>query len=325
MGLADLYTLTLTDPGTVELDLTSLEFPAILAIRDVKDNLIVRSDEIDGVTAAHIQADLPAGVYTVTAAARSYVGGYQLTSKFAGHYLPACGITQAIDLNGGYIQRLNAASCKSGGGQPVDYYGFTLSADALALAVVTSSEVDGYLTLLDAAGNVLRTDDNSYGGIDPLIVQYLPAGSYKLAVRDTAAGAGGLYQVDLRTVEGARPPFCASRGSLLLDSSVDGNITFTGCQFRGAFADVYQINVAADGAVDLRLNSTAFDAYLVLLDAMGNVVEEDDDNGGNTNARVTVPLAAGTYYAVAKPFGDYLKHGAYTLSARLVEAETFPK
>jgi len=44
------------------------------------------------------------------------------------------------------------------------------------------------------------------------------------------------------------------------------------------------------------------------------VVDQDDDSGGGTNARITRNLAAGTYYLVAKPFGDYTSHGSYTLN-----------
>jgi len=320
LGLADLYTFTLPAAGTLELDLGSLDFAGILAILDQKDNLIVRSDEIEGVSTAHISADLPAGGYTVLAAAISFAGKYRLTSKFTAHDVPACTYTQALDLNGGYIQRLNLGGCKAANGQPVDYYGFTLSADSLVLAVMTSSDVDGFLTLYDSSGSVVRTDDNSYGGIDPLIVQYLPAGTYKLAARGALAAAGGLYEVDLRTVPGPRPPLCGSRGTLELGGSVSGNITYTGCQYTdNTFADLYQMTLTADAIVDLRLNAADFDAYLIVLDAKGNLVEDDDDDGGGTNARITRALPAGTYYVVAKPFGDYLAHGAYTLTAATVE------
>jgi hypothetical protein len=65
--------------------------------------------------------------------------------------------------------------------------------------------------------------------------------------------------------------------------------------------------------LDLRLNSSEFDAYLLLLDAKGVVVDEDDDGGGNTNSRITHALPAGSYFVVVKPFGDYTAHGAYTL------------
>jgi hypothetical protein len=43
-------------------------------------------------------------------------------------------------------------------------------------------------------------------------------------------------------------------------------------------------------------------------------VDQDDDSGGNTDARLLRPLSAGTYYVVAKPFGDYTAAGAYSLS-----------
>jgi hypothetical protein len=315
LGLADLYTFTLPGAGTLELDLGSPDFAGILAIRDQKDNLIVRSDAIEGVTTAHISADLPAGVYTVVAAANSFAGSYRLTSKFTAHDIPACTFTQALELNGGYIQRLNLGGCKAANGQPVDYYGFTLSVDSLVLAVMTAREVDGFLTLYDSSGSVVRTDDNSYGGINPLIVQYLPAGTYKLAARGAAAESGGLYEVDLRTVPGARPPLCASRGTLVLDGSVSGNITYTGCEYPDkTFADLYQMTLTADATVDLRLSAADFDPYLIVLDAKGNLVDEDPTDG-----RITHAFPAGTYYVVAKPFGDYLANGAYTLTAKTVE------
>jgi len=256
----------------------------------------------------------------VVAAAQSYSGKYHLASKFTAHDVPACNFTQALDLNGGYIQRLSLSTCRAANGQSMDRYGFTLSADSLVLAVMTSSTVDGYLTLYDASGNVLRTDDNGYGGIDPLIIQYLPAGSYTLAARDAFAAAGGLYEVDLRTIPGPKPPLCTSRGSLSPGASVSGNITYTGCQYPDhTFADLYQLTLTTDTAIDLGLTSTDFDASLIVLDAKGSVVDTDEDSGGATNARITGLLAAGTYYVVAKPSGDYLAHGAYTLSAKAVE------
>jgi hypothetical protein len=314
LGLSDVYTLTLPAPGTVDLEIDSTSFDTVLAIRDGKDNLIVRDDEVSGLSVARITADLPAGVYTVVGAATSGAGNYQLTARFTAHDIPACTFAQSLDLNGGYVQRLGPRSCIGVNGQPVDYYTFTLSADALVLAVVTSSEVDGYLTLYDSNGNVVRSDDSSYGSNDPLIVQYLPAGTYKLAVRAASSTVGGLYQVDLRTVTGPRPPFGTPKATVTPGETVSGVITYTGCQYiDNTFADVYQMNLSADATIDLRLNSSELDAYLVLLDSKGAVIDEDDDSGGNTNARITRNLAAGTYYLVAKPFGDYTSHGAYTL------------
>ena len=317
IGLADLFTLTLPSAGTVDLTLDSAAFPAILAIRDMKDNLIVRNEAAKGLTAAHIAADLPAGVYTAVAGAASGSGSYQLSAKFTAHDVPRCTFAQSLDLNGGYIQRLGPRSCTGANGQPVDYYTFTLPSDALTLAVMTSNQVDGYLTLFDAQDNPVRSDDDSYGSGDPLIVQYLPAGAYKLAARAASATAGGLYQVDLRTVPGPRPPLCTPKSAVNAGDTVTGAITYTACQYPGgAFADLYQMSLTSDAPVDLRLDSAEFDAYLVLLDSKGAVIDEDDNSGGGTNARIARYLPAGAYFLVVEPFGDYTSHGAYTLSTK---------
>jgi hypothetical protein len=316
-GLSDLYRFTIPASGTLELDMSSFDFNTRLVLRDAKDNVMVRNDDVDGVTDSHISADLTPGTYTVAAAARSGAGNYRTTTKFTAHDPADCSYVQPLELNGGFIQILGSLPCRAANGQPVDYYSFTLSVDSLVLAVMTSSALDGYLTLYDSNGNALRFDDNSYGFSDPLIVQYLPAGTYKLAARDLSGGPGGLYEIDLRTTPGPRPAFCGSRGPISLGSSVTGNITYTGCQYYDrTFADYYTLNLSADTAVELRANSSDFDAYLVLFDAKGNLIDQDDDSGGGTDALITQLLAAGTYYVVVKPFGDYTSHGTYTLAAR---------
>ena len=96
----------------------------------------------------------------------------------------------------------------------MDYYEFTLPSDSVVAAVMTSSAVDGYLTLLDSSGRTLRSDANSYAGKDALIVQFLAAGTYRLAARGSsgmASSGAALYEVDLRTLPGPRPPFCAPK------------------------------------------------------------------------------------------------------------------
>ncbi|HTS64967.1 MAG TPA: hypothetical protein VMH28_23245 [Candidatus Acidoferrales bacterium] len=98
--------------------------------------------------------------------------------------------------------------------------------------------------------------------------------------------------------------------------NVSGTIAYTGCQYAGgSFADMYTLSLAADTALDLRLSSGDFDAYRIVLDAKGNLVDADDNSGGGANARIVDTLPAGMYYLVAKPLGDYTKHGAYTLTA----------
>jgi hypothetical protein len=315
LGLADVYSVTLAASGTISLNLASSNFNTMVAIRDAKDNLIVMNQDVEGLGATSLTADLPAGPYTVLAAAVSGAGSYQLTTQFTAKDLPPCGFVQSMDPNTGYIANLGPGSCRGSNGQPIDYYGFTTQSDGVVALVMTSNDLDSFLTLTDASGNAMRSDDNSYGGSDSLIVQFLPAGTYRLAARAASSTVGGLYRVDVLASAGPRPPFCTSRATLAVGSGVSGNIGYTGCQYTDAtFADIYQIQLSSDTAIDLQLDSGDFDAYLVLLDAKGNLVDQDDDSGGGTNARITHQLAAGTYYVVAKPFTDYTSGGAYSLS-----------
>lgn len=315
LGLSNLYAVTLPEAGTLDVDLNATSFSGRLAIRDSKDNLLILDEDVQGLGVSHVSADLPAGSYNIAAAANFGAGSYQVMSKFTAHEIPACTYVQDLNINGGYIQKLGPRSCRGADGQPVDLYQFTLPSDSVVAAIMTSSEIDGFLSITDASGNTLRSDDNSYGQGDPLIVQFLPAGTYQVAARAASNTVGGYYEVDLRTIDGGRPPFCGSKGKLDIGAAIAGNVNFAGCQYVDAtFADIYQIDLASDTTIDLRLNSGDFDAYLVLLDAKGNVVDQDDDGGGDTNARINRPLDKGTYFVVAKPLGSYTAGGAYTLT-----------
>jgi hypothetical protein len=315
LGLTDLYTITLPAAGTLTLNLAATAMMGQIAIRDTKDNLIVLNQDLEGLGNSSLAAVLPAGTYTLAAAAIQGAGAYQLTTAFTANPLPTCPAAQTLAINGGYVQTLGAPGCVGSNGQPMDPYQFTLPSDGVVAAVMTSGDFAGDLTLSDASGNLLRHDQSSYAPNDPLIVQFLKAGTYQLAARSAASGSGGFYQVTLITTLGTRPPFCAALSALPLGSSVAGNLSTTSCQYvDGTFADIYPVTLTGDTSVDLRLNSSVFDAYLLLLDAQGNLLAQDDDSGGGTNSRIVQELGAGTYYVVAKPFANYYNIGAYTLS-----------
>jgi hypothetical protein len=128
--------------------------------------------------------------------------------------------------------------------------------------------------------------------------------------------------VDVRSTLGPRPPFCGVKATVPLGGSVSGRIDFAACQYTDAtFADIYKIEVTGSATLDVRVESSAFDAQTLLLDAKGNLVDRDDDSGGGTNARINRLVAPGTYYVVAKPASDYRSSGAYTVS---VQAELQP-
>ena len=179
---------------------------------------------------------------------------------------------------------------------------------------MTSQVIDGFLTLSTGDGTVLRWDDNSYGDTDPFVVQFLPGQTYRIEARATDVIAGGYYRLDVLYASGGQLPGCAPVGTASPGDTLQSALTFTSCQFPDdTFADLYQLKVTDTSALDLHLNSTDFDAYLVVLDSKGNVIDEDDNSGSGTNARVTDTFDPGTYIIVAKPFSGYTATGKYTL------------
>lgn len=318
IGLADVYSVTLPSAGALMVDMAASAYPPFtsqVAVRDTKDNLIVMNQDIEGIGASHLTATLPAGTYTILASSSAGSGPYQLTTSLTPASVGPCPPGQPIALNGGILWTLGVGSCVGSNGQPMDAYQFTMPSAGVAAAVMTSSEVAGGLTLADGNGNILRSDTNSYGSNDPLIVQYLPPGNYQLFARDVTNSVGGTYLITLLDALGPRPTFCGNTGPLALGATINATLGIASCQYiDNTFTDVYQMTLAASTLVDLRMNSNAFDAYLTVLDAKGNLVAYDDDGGGGTNARVNQQLPAGTYYVVAKQFGGYYPAGAYTIS-----------
>jgi hypothetical protein len=314
-GASQVYSVVIAQPGTLELDMQSSEFVPLLSLRDAKDNRIVHDDNFGNITNAHITADLPAGTYTVVAATGGLPGGYTFKWQLTPHELASCSQSSKLELNSGYIGVFGAASCRGPNGQPIDYYQFTTPADGSVALVMTSPAIDSFLSLQSAGGTVLRWDDNSYGGFDSFLVQFLPGATYRVAVQASNATSTGYYRLDVLYVAGERPAGCLPLGVIGSGTTVQGTLTFTGCPYSDdTFANLYQLEVTDTSALDLRLDSSDFDSFLVVLDKKGNVIDEDDNSGGGKNALVSYTFDAGTYFVVVKPFNSYTSTGNYTLT-----------
>jgi hypothetical protein len=309
------YNVVVPQDGTLDVDMQSNDFVPLLTLRDAKDNRIVNDDNFGNFTDSHITADVPAGTYTVVAATGGLPGGYAFSWQLKPHALAPCTQVQKLDLNSAFVGVFGSGSCKAANGQPADYYQFTTPADGTVAAVMQSQVIDAFLTLENVDGTPLRWDDNSYGGTDAFVVQFLPGQTYRLEARATDAVTSGFYRVDVLYSGGPRPVGCAPAGSPALGDTVQGTLTFTSCQYvDGTFADIYQFQVGDLTPVDLHLASTDFDSYLQVLDSKGNVIDEDDNSGGGMNALVSDTFDPGTYWIVVKPFTGTSSAGKYTLT-----------
>ncbi|MGB3495841.1 MAG: tetratricopeptide repeat protein [Elainellaceae cyanobacterium] len=88
----------------------------------------------------------------------------------------------------------------------------------------------------------------------------------------------------------------------------------------GSFVDRHTFEGEAGQAIAISLESEAFDTYLLLLDAEGNAIAQDDDGGEGTNAQIQVELpATGTYTVLANSY-EAGATGNYTLVVQQVDS-----
>ena len=310
--LSDAYSFALPAAATVNADLSSGDFTTFMELRDAKDNLLAYSDNSASGQTAHMQLDLPAGSYILNTASVDLPGRYNLLAQLTPKTPPACAAPQNIAVNTGFIGALGASNCLGLAGEPVDYYRFTLPAGGSVALVMTSGDLDSYVTLTDTSGKVLRFDDNSYADGDAIIVYYLAAGTYRLEARGRNIIGPGRYRVDLLWAAGTKPVFCGA-APLEIGAAKDSSLTYTACQYYdNTFADTYSIQVSdSTKPVDIFASSALIDSYLILMDSKGNMIASDDNSGGGTAARLTLLLDPGTYYVVFKPAADPRESGNY--------------
>jgi hypothetical protein len=200
-------------------------------------------------------------------------------------------------------------------------YTFAGQADDIVSITMESNAFDAYLTLLNADGDELATDDDSAGNLNARIENFeLPAdGTYTIEAGSFSSGASGDFTLTLESgaavVEPTAEPTEAPTNEVVISggdqievgASVSGTLSGGEAEytFAGQEGDV----------VTITLESGDFDAFLILRDAGGSVLDEDDDSAGSLNSRIQgfeLP-ADGTYTIVVSSLGGS-GSGSYTLT-----------
>ncbi len=131
-------------------------------------------------------------------------------------------------------------------------------------------------------------------------------------------GAGGMLVVLLGVTNGAgifvqtHPPQYLAQ---VTTTTVTGQLDETSPKLEdGSYFNRHTFKGTAGETLLIDLVSTAFDAYLLLLGPDGTTVAQDDDGGGNGNARLVLTLpTTGTYQIIASTYSAGAI-GQYTLS-----------
>ncbi|MBI3090624.1 MAG: Ig-like domain-containing protein [Candidatus Tectomicrobia bacterium] len=193
-----------------------------------------------------------------------------------------------------------------------DPYIFSGRAGQRITLELTSADFDAYLILFDSTGSPIAEDDDSGGERNSRILDFvLPeSGDYIFEATSFGAGGSGDYALSLQLTgeTGGAGGACATE-PLDSNASVQGSLLEGDCQSRrraDAFADLYTFFASAGQRVTIDLQSSSFDAFLLLVNEGGETIASNDDRAsGDRNALITdfeIP-ADGAYTIEVTSFG----------------------
>jgi hypothetical protein len=179
---------------------------------------------------------------------------------------------------------------------------------------------DPYLRLEDPRGVQLAEDDDSGGNLNSRIT-FKPAatGNYQISAT-TLNGAVGPYLLKVRQYDPLKEnkiklgaPVDIGDG-LKIEAKIDLNDPKSPVR-RPNLCKVFSVKMKANQRYVIDMESAAFDAYLHLLDENLLNLAQDDDSGGNLNARIVYRAPSdGTYHILATSLGG--GEGDFTLRVR---------
>lgn len=167
---------------------------------------------------------------------------------------------------------------------------------------------NGSLQLIAADDDTGGLGEGNFDNTDSLLLTVLPgSGEYVVFVTsadDDPAAVGGYT---LRLIGNAIQPI--GYGSNLNASITTSDIQSSG----GDYLDAYWFAGVQGENIQLKMNSTDFDSFLILNSNDGEFLQDDDNSGGNGDAllKATLP-STGIYVVIATPY-SVNKTGAYTL------------
>ena len=200
---------------------------------------------------------------------------------------------------------------------------FTFNGTAGQIVAITmerlSGDLDSYLQLIGPDGEVLTEDDDSGGELNARIWWFaLPEdGTYTIVATrygEAEGATSGEFRLTLR--EGQ-----SQSNSLGYGDQVTGELS------DAHFEDYWVFEGTAGDLITISMERTSgdLDSYLLLLDPAGRRVAEDDDSGGELNARIGALALPedGSYTIIATRLGgaDGTGSGEYLLTLDLVPPE----
>ncbi len=191
-----------------------------------------------------------------------------------------------------------------------DSFTFTATAGTTYTIGMNSTAFDAYLYLFDSAGSQVAANDDSDGSTNARI-SYTATTSGTFTIQATSFGSSstGAYTVSLAASCGSTP--------IGAGTPVNGTLATTDCrstQRTGSYSDSYTFAATAGSTYRVTLTSTAFDAYLYLLNSAGAVVAYNDDSNGSLNALISYTATTSETLTIQATSYSSGSTGAYVLT-----------
>lgn len=305
-GIMDNWTLRLTDPQKLRMDLKSPDFDEFLLLRDQQGNVMQVADPYGPAGHARIEVVLERGTWTIspTSPQENADGGYELTVDVA----PPCTPGTELVLGETESGMITSDDCLLDGWAPADSFALVLAEETPLDILGKSPDFPPLVIVRDAAGMDLAVAYDPSGSGSAQLSTSLEAGVYAVFMVSSGPQSRGSYQLTIDAVS------CPEPSPIAVGESVDGALSAGDCpRAGGAYQDAFALVVETEAVLRLDLTSQAFDAYLILRDEAGGEIASDDDGGSGFDARIERTLSAGTYVIAASSFGPGAT-GPYTLS-----------
>lgn len=247
------------------------------------------------------------GVNTVTAT----VTGLPVVT-FTATALDPCDVAPAYTLFTTLQAGLSVQDCRLPNGEFEDFYTVSLAEARAVTFTLSSATFDTWLELFDASGNyvALNDDDDATETTNSAIRVFAPAGTYFLGASSYDPAVTGSYTLGSSVLAGN---VACQFPWVVPGVQLNGQITTTDCTEAGYYSDIYMVVLYAGEQLQVSMQSSAVDAYLILFGANG-IVAEDDDSGGGSNALMTFTATETGVYAIDAGTLSPGETGAYTLA-----------
>jgi hypothetical protein len=302
----DNWTLTLSEPTDLRIELTSVAFDEVLLIRDPLGDILWIADGFGPLGFARAELVVPAGTWTLVALAANPDGGgsYELSVGLRPPCTPGTPVVLGETFNG----TIDLEDCLFQSWAPSDSLELTLATGTPLDFILKSGDMVASFVVVDQSGREVLWGWPDYLTRTARVSATLGAGTYALYAFADGFPFSGTYQLTVSEI------ICEPPTPIVVGTSETGRLDVGDCPREGgAFQDTWSFELTTDETVRIDLESSELDAWLSLTDADGVLLATDDDGGVGLNSRIEIALAAGTYFVQTSTLGQGVV-GDYTLT-----------